>query len=534
MNFNWKSVGQILPIFLLICSALIWLFFLHHTSELNASADTLLRMQKLENQTAEMGQRLNKLSPDRTSGTSRNQEAGHGAAAPSAGAGTETDLKEERDLLESELKLTEQQIAEAQDTEKRTREAATAFLGVFAILAAIVLGYGYLNIFEFNKKRDELETGLKKKEGELDEKLKKTESLHENYQKEVKEFAAHREILEEISKTWKTVSGTGLDVFLVEARKVLDKEENLELSEQLAVMEELDAYTYLYPLSRFGDKKPEEIRQYIDSQIQSMRGLIAKKNYHQTLRRVKHLVDSKSLCLSGESLGRVQAYEAYAYYFLIQRMLIEPSWARQTKHDEIVDLCAKANKALINAEANAPKWLFGIFVRAQFYSILPKVAIAFDKIPRGSLPSGGRREAVKEYKRLLEDREFRNRHAVLQNLACELKFIAEETGAAADWQEFTSVLESYPDDQVLKGEFDECKRRDQSRPQLLYVWQSILMDSDLFKSLNTKVDHKKARDFWIALLNKKVKTGKWREALTEIHERVPAAKEWDLNLLKSS
>ncbi|MEO8725581.1 MAG: hypothetical protein ABI383_05615 [Acidobacteriaceae bacterium] len=493
-------------------SALVWLFFLHRTNPVDVNAAPLTQLRQIERRlTALEG----KAVPD---------QSGDPASTSAGGEMIDTS-KEEHDLLSAEMKLTEGQIAEAQDAEKRTREAGTAFLGVFAILAAIVLGRGYLNLFEFkNDSQEKLDELEKKSQAKLDEiKLKTADLAHG-----LKTIGQARDIALQIDEVWNRISENELPGFLEESDKMLGKEEDLRQSEQLAVMDEIDAFTYLYPHFRFSNRSQQQSEKYLAALLQSVRGLIVKQNYWHAIRRLKEFLhpENKPL-LSNHQLAKAHSYQAYAHYFLIQGFVAEPAWVRATKLATIEDSRIQALKSLEAAEQYDPGWKFTIFVRAQLYGCLPHPADRLGTAQGVADQIEGRRKAADEYRKLLPEIDLKQRYAVLQNLACELKFVAAYTGDPSDWKAFTETLTAFPAHDQLLEEFEKY----QERHQLCYVWQNIMSDPDLFQT-RKNLDTETTKAFWIQLLDKKMNPTQWRLDLAQIQERDSRAQHWDINLLQ--
>lgn len=439
------------------------------------------------------------------------------------------EIRSELKFASDEANAAHLALAEAKETERRTREAATTFLGVFAIIAALIAGQGYLTLEGW---KETAKTELGKALVAVEEGKKNLDAAQVELNKGLQQLDDVQPLLKSIREARESLD-TNLPIFLERARdQVLLKEgqdPGAPIQQgDLVLIDEIDHSTYLAnPRMRFQrDRTEKDAKQYLDSLLLVARGHFARSNYDETISRLdeffKVLKQNSQLAIADEELGRAYSYRAFAHYHLLRKRRGAPTWMRQAKLDTANNLWTAALADAIKAEDGDPTHAY--FVQALLYSreYVPDWLLAD---PAGkAMFLEGQRKAVAFYDKMLQQNlKF---WPVPINLACCLKRIADTSGLPTDYADMKNRLANYPNDKDLDLSATAAGGSDtESR----FLWQNMLADADLFGELKTidKVDYTK---FWTDLLDQKVTLRKWRDDLVEIRRINPGASRWAIQL----
>jgi len=424
-------------------------------------------------------------------------------------------------------------LAEARDTEKRTREAATTFLAVFAIIAGLLAGQGYLTIEgwkdraekEFSEAVEEVE----KRKLALETDLKNMMSQVEAGVKRVEDAAPQITLIRETQESLETNLPKFLDQAHDEVLQSEGKDPGATIRQgDLVLIDEIDHLTFLAnPAMRFQkNRSADQASQYLQSLLLVGRGHFARGNFDETVSRLDEFFlvrkENQTAVVDAHDLGRAYSYRGFARYQLLRARRAAPSWIRKKNQDTAQKLWADALDDAREAEAGDPA--HALFVQALLYS---REYVADWEITE---PGGedrylkGQRTAITFYERMLQEKmEF---WPVPINLVCCLKRIADMTGTPADYSALQQKLQSFPDERELEA---NLKPGAGIEVQSRFLWQNLMGDSDLFGKVN-KIDFEGYRDFWIKLLDQKVTLRNWRADLNELRRLNPNAMRWQIQL----
>ena len=192
-------------------------------------------------------------------------------------------------------------LNEAKETERRTREAATTFLGVFAIIAALLAGQGYLTIQGWKDKAEaDITTAVKAVEA----KKVDLDTIQSDFRKGVdqdvqrlKDAAPQLDLIRETQKGLET----NLPIFLdrVRGQVLLNESKDPSASIKqgdLVLIDEIDHLTYLAnPPVRFKlQRTPAEATEYLQSLLLVGRGHFVRGNYDEAISRFNEFMAVKT------------------------------------------------------------------------------------------------------------------------------------------------------------------------------------------------------------------------------------------------
>ena len=226
-------------------------------------------------------------------------------------------------------------------------------------------------------------------------------------------------------------------------------------------------------------------------------------------------------------ITQAYSYRALAGYMVLEAQDREPSWQRKTERAQLESLSKQAFADVAHAASIDPDWRHTAFVEALLCSRFYVPEETADNSSRSDLFVRGLRRAVSLYKGLIEERSYRGPSR--RNLARCLKRIAEQTGEKSDFSDFGYALNSFPTDEELA---DEALAARQPNSQDRFLWQWLLGDDELFANVD-RLNLAEYRAFWIRMLDVKVHLRNWRADLAELQRIRPAMKEWSVQLLQS-
>ena len=226
-------------------------------------------------------------------------------------------------------------------------------------------------------------------------------------------------------------------------------------------------------------------------------------------------------------IAQAYSYRALAGYMVLEAQDREPSWQRKTERAQLESLSKQAFADIAHAASVDPEWRHTTFVEALLCSRFYVPEETADNSSRSDLFVRGLRRAVSLYKGLIEERSYRGPSR--RNLARCLKRIAEQTGEKSDFSDFGYGLNAFPTDEELA---DEALAARQPASQDRFLWQWLLGDEELFANVE-RLNLAEYRAFWIRMLDTKVHLRNWRADLAELQRIRPAMKEWSVQLLQS-
>jgi hypothetical protein len=414
-------------------------------------------------------------------------------------------LAEHEELLNrarEDSKHAEEVLANVLESERRIRGASATFLSIFGVVAALILGQGYLQVKGLN------------------ERAKDTFDEIDKIKPDLLTIRETRQSLD-----------SELPAFLLTAREQLlamERPGNMG-QEDLALIDEIDHLTFLNAQVRFQKTRSEkEARDYLSSLLATARGHIARLNYRESFNRLEEFftqVLAYPDASSPTDKARAHCYRAFASFQVLKGIAQESRWVQAARQADESRLREGAFSDIRSAKEADPSFEYASFVEALLYSRYyapfsigqsdQKVAIEFE----------GQRRAAAIYKKLLEG-NAEPVQSIRQNYACCLKRIADATGAELDFASFSSAVLNFPDDWDLLHADIAIPNRNANR----YLWQKLLSDPELFKTLNRIVlaDY---HGFWVQTLDLKVKYRDWREDLGAIKSRNPDFRNWKVQLI---
>jgi hypothetical protein len=226
-------------------------------------------------------------------------------------------------------------------------------------------------------------------------------------------------------------------------------------------------------------------------------------------------------------IAQAYSYRALAGYMVLEAQDREPSWQRKTERAQLESLSKQAFADIAHAASVDPEWRHTTFIEALLCSRFYVPEETADNSSRSDLFVRGLRRAVSLYKGLIEERSYRGPSR--RNLARCLKRIAEQTGEKSDFSDFGYGLNAFPTDEELA---DEALAARQPASQDRFLWQWLLGDEELFANVE-RLNLAEYRAFWIRMLDTKVHLRNWRADLAELQRIRPAMKEWSVQLLQS-
>ncbi len=406
------------------------------------------------------------------------------------------------DEVRVELKVAQDELQESNDALKTAREATqrmqdseAAFLAIFTIIGALVVGQGYFQIRGWNERAQETLKDVEDVKPALD-------SIR----------AAHQSLETELPR------------FLDEARGILNVEDPTGPIQQkdIALIEQIDHFTYLNVPMRFGKMHSDEAANYIEGLRVGARAHLARNATWEAIKRLNEfftMAEKFPDAVTEKNKALAFAYRALAAFQQLEVLVEKESWIRQWKADEVTEIRDQGLADLKSARECYKQQNYGDYVEALLYS-LKLTPEDKDSVLRGQ------EKAVELYRKLGKDSIGRKRWASLQNLACCLMCIADVSGDPKRYLAFKTELQTYPSDEQLKAQTaDEAA----GRFELRFLWQSMMIDDELFGSTD-KVNAKDCGAFWVDLLDKKVALRKWRQDYTEMQTRYPKMKGWAITL----
>ena len=408
------------------------------------------------------------------------------------------------DAALDELRQSRESLQRADDVRRRTLIASTLFLGVFALIAILVLIQVYLQVRTWNRRSQKSLADVEAIAAEL-------RPLQE----------AQNEIRQALPRWLQEVGEQPLGF----------QEEGTQFSPKaLTVLDEVDHLAYIGDARMtFGQFSTQsEAAVYLNGLLLSAVAHLARSDPWPAFARLERFFDLLSRhpdAVERHRIAQAYSYRALTAYQVLDKQDAEPSWLRKSERAQIESIAKQAFADLAEASRLDPEWRHTTFVEALLCSRFYVPDAPLESSSRGELFVRGLRRAISLYKGLIEERSYRgpSRH----NLARCLKRVAELTGEKSDFSDFGYTLSSFPTDEELA---DEALASRQPSSQDRFLWQWMLGDSDLFRSVE-RLNLAEYRSFWIRLLDNKVHLRNWRADLTELEQRDPIMREWSVQLL---
>jgi ElaB/YqjD/DUF883 family membrane-anchored ribosome-binding protein len=456
---------------------------------------------------------------------------GSGATTPEAAF--QEGLKQHQAILDevrAEIRVTQDQLKEsseaikaANEVSKRTQDAETVFLALFGFIAALIAGQGYLQIRGWDERAEEaLEevntatTGVNAFKSELD-------GIRSQMRSELDLLTAARASLD-----------TELPSFLNDTKAILnvaDATGPLQ-QEEITLMNQIDHLTFFNVPMRFAPHRSHaQASLYVESLRRAVRGYIAQNRIWDAEKRIDEFFallkdDKHPTAATEQSKAQVHSYRAIVSYYHLKTLAADQSWVRAMKLDKIRDFRDRAFADIRASRACYTDADYCDIVEALLHSMRLGPEMTPPGVSSDEFFLNGQRKAVEIYRKTAPKAAPRKRRSALQNLACCLKRIADQTGDTADILAFERELSLYPTDRELA---DETSTEPQGRIDLNSLWQALMADSDLFASID-KLDKAHYPQFWEGLLDQKVVVRKWREDLKELQKRKPEMASWQVVL----
>lgn len=403
---------------------------------------------------------------------------------------------------EAQLRQSQQNLARAESTTRRTLIAGAVCLVILILIAIAVIVWLSFRAREWNKRSEETLEQAKAVVGQL--------TPLRDAQEQIKRSLP--ELLEEVGE-----------------QPLNFQEEGTRFPAQaLVVLDDIDHLAYLGAARlSFSSLSRADAAVYLNGLLLSSVAQLARHDPWAAMARLDRFLDL--LGRHGDAVDAHRAAQAYSYralaaYQVLEAQDLEPSWLRKPARQQTESLAKQAFGDVAEASRLSPEWRHSAFVEAmlcsRFYS-----SEEGGESSRAELYIRGLRRAISLYKQLIEDKCYRGpaRH----NLARCYKRIAEQTGEKSDFSDFGYALSSFPTDEELSDEALAARQPD-SRDR--FLWQWMLADAELFRSAE-RINMAEYRSFWIRLLDNKVHLRNWRADLGELQRRDPAMGEWGVQLL---
>jgi hypothetical protein len=420
------------------------------------------------------------------------------------------EVRTELNLAHDQLRESNEAVKTAREATQRMQDGEAAFLAIFGIIGAFIAGQGYLQIRGWNERAQEA-----------------LDAVSERSQTGLSELEGVKPDLEEVRDARENLK-TELPTFLDAARGILNVEDATGPIQQadITLMDQIDHFTFLNAPMRFRRiRSNEEAEKYIEGLRVAARGHLARGATWEAMDRL-----DEYFVLAGKFPGAVThknralaySYRAVGAHQQLSILAGKESWILHSKAAEVVQIRDRAFADIKRARECYAHQDYGDFAEALLYSLKLAPDAIGTKVPADEVILQGQQKAADLYRKLNLTSTGRKRRASLQNLACCLKRIAAMTGDPADYLSFEAELESYPTDKQL------CEQTDSEgvgRIDLIFLWQGIIVDEELFASIG-KLDLKKYRAFWRSLLGKKVLLRSWSDDLAELRVRNPKMTGW--------
>jgi uncharacterized membrane protein YciS (DUF1049 family) len=419
---------------------------------------------------------------------------------------TADEIHAEMNEVHNQLRQSQEVLQQAAQAQHRVRTTSALFLGVFAIIAALIVIQFYLQARAWDR--------------DASRAVAEVEAV-------VTELKTVRDARSE-AKT--TLPALLQDVG--EQPLSFQEEGNAFSSRAQAIIDDIDDLAYVgQGRLVFHDISTEpEAAVYLNGLLLSAVAHLNRSDPWTAFARLDQFFFQMTRfpdAVERRRISQAYSYRALAGYMVLEAQDQEPSWQRKTERAQLESLSKQAFADIAHAASVDPDWRHTTFVEALLCSRFYVPEETADNSSRSDLFVRGLRRAVSLYKGLIEERSYRGPSR--RNLARCLKRIAEQTGEKSDFSDFGYGLNAFPTDEELA---DEALAARQPASQDRFLWQWLLGDDELFANVE-RLNLAEYRAFWIRMLDTKVHLRNWRADLAELQRIRPAMKEWSVQLLQS-
>jgi hypothetical protein len=416
------------------------------------------------------------------------------------------ELQAEVDVVRDQLQQSEENLRQAAQAQRRIRTVSAIFLGVFALIAALIVVQVYLQARAWD--RDSARAV-----GEVEAVAAQLDALRASRHEAV---AALPALLQEIGEQPLAFQeeGTGFN------------------PRALALIDDIDHLAYVgQGRITFRDLSTEpEAAVYLNGLLLSAVAHLSRTDPWTALARLDQFFQQLSRfpdVLDRRRVAQGYSYRALAAYQILDAQDRQPSWLRKADRAQLESVSKQAFADVARAGSIDPEWRHATFVEALLCGRFYLSEEAADGSSRSELFVRGLRRSAGLYKGLIDERVYRG--PARRNLVRSLKRIAEQTGEKADFSDFGHALNGFPSDEELA---DEALAARQPTSQDRFLWQWMLGDEELFANVE-RLNQAEYRAFWIRMLDNKVHLRNWRADLAELQLVNPEMKEWTIQLLQA-
>jgi hypothetical protein len=438
-------------------------------------------------------------NPELSNGPAAVNPAPHSSIVPD-------ELETELNMVRDQLLQSQEILRQAAQSQRRTRIASAVFLGVFALIAALIVIQVYVQARGWDSDTSRAIV-------------------------EVQTVSAQLEAL----RSTRGDSRSSLPALLqdVGEQPLSFQEEGTAFAPRsLAMIDDIDDLAYVgQGRIAFRDLASQpEAAVYLNGLLLSAVSHLARSDPWTAFSRLDQFFSQ--LARFPDAVERLRIAQGYSYRALAAYQVLEvqdkePSWLRKADRAQLESLSKQAFADITQSVSVDPDWKHATFVEALLCSRFYLADEAADNASRSDLLVRGLRRAVTLYKGLIDERSYRG--PARRNLVRALKRIAEETGDKSDFSDFGHSLNAFPTDEELA---DEALAARQPRSQDRFLWQWLLGDEELFANVE-QLNQAEYRAFWIRMLDNKVHLRNWRSDLGELQRAKPAMKEWTIQLLQA-
>ncbi|MEA3005211.1 MAG: hypothetical protein QOI94_480 [Acidobacteriaceae bacterium] len=426
-------------------------------------------------------------------------------AAPHADS-TSDEIHAEMSEVHNQLRQSQEALRQATQAQHRVRTTSALFLGVFAIIAGLIVIQVYLQARTWDRDASRAVAEVEAVATEL--------KTVRDARSEAKSTLPA--LLQEVGEHPLSFQEEG-SAFSPRAQATIDDIDNLAYQGQGRLV--------------FQDLSSEsEAAVYLNGLLLSAVAHLNRSDPWTAFARLDQFFSQMTRfpdAVERRRITQAYSYRALAGYMVLEAQDREPSWQRKTERAQLESLSKQAFADIAHAASVDPDWRHTTFVEALLCSRFYVPEETADNSSRSDLFVRGLRRAVSLYKGLIEERSYRGPSR--RNLARCLKRIAEQTGEKSDFSDFGYGLNAFPTDEELA---DEALAARQPASQDRFLWQWLLGDDELFANVE-RLNLAEYRAFWIRMLDTKVHLRNWRADLAELQRIRPAMKEWNVQLLQS-
>jgi hypothetical protein len=408
--------------------------------------------------------------------------------------------------VHNQLRQSQEALRQAAEAQHRVRTTSALFLGVFAIIAALIVIQVYLQARAWD-------SDAARAVAEVEAVATELKTVRDARSEAKSTLPA---LLQEVGEHPLSFQEEG-SAFSPRAQVIIDDIDDLAYVGQGRLV--------------FQDLSSEsEAAVYLNGLLLSAVAHLNRSDPWTAFARLDHFFSQMTRfpnAVERRRIAQAYSYRALAGYMVLEAQDREPSWQRKTERAQLESVSKQAFADIAHAASVDPDWRHTAFVEALLCSRFYVPEETADNSSRSDLFVRGLRRAVSLYKGLIEERSYRGPSR--RNLARCLKRIAEQTGEKSDFSDFGYGLNAFPSDEELA---DEALAARQPASQDRFLWQWLLGDEELFANVE-RLNLAEYRAFWIRMLDTKVHLRNWRADLAELQRIRPAMKEWSVQLLQS-